>query len=105
VGDADQVFADTLDRALRLGQSCHHAYLAASPCVRRLMNQEFFTSRSTSATTTPSAATSPSPFATLLGTELTQQAEAALAAEPENPPPHTGRRVLPAPQPPRVGRV
>jgi hypothetical protein len=29
-------------------------------------------------------------FATLLGNELTQQAEAALAAEPKNPPPHTG---------------
>jgi site-specific DNA recombinase len=86
----DQVFADiedTLDHALQLGQNCHHAYLAARPHVRRLMNQAFFQALyiSDDDSTRSNVA---EPFAILLGDELTREAEAAIAQEAKNPPPN-----------------
>jgi site-specific DNA recombinase len=88
----DHVFADiedTLDHALRLGQNCHHAYVAARPHVRRLMNHAFFQALyiSDDDTTRSNLA---EPFAILLGDELTREAEAALAQEAKNPPPNNG---------------
>ncbi len=88
----DQVFADieeTLDRALRLGQNCHHAYTAARPHVRRLMNQAFFEHLYISDEDTVRSDLA-EPFAILLGDELTAEAEAALAQTAKNPPPNTG---------------
>jgi hypothetical protein len=88
----DQAFAeiqDTLDRALKLGQNCHHAYLAAHPHVRRLINKAFFQALYISDDDTIRSELA-EPFAILLGDELTQEAEAALAQEAKDPPSNPG---------------
>jgi hypothetical protein len=87
----DQVFADiqdTLDRALKLGQNCHPAYLAARPPVRRLINQAFFQALYINDDAIRSELAEP--FAILLGDELTQEAEATLAQEAKDPSSNTG---------------
>lgn len=87
-----QLFVDigtNLDHALALGQDCRRTYLAASPNVRRRMNQAFYERLYINDDETVTSELA-EPFAILLGDQLTTEVEAALAAQAKNPPPETG---------------
>jgi hypothetical protein len=67
----------------------HHAYLAACPPVRRLINQAFFQALYINDDDTIRSELA-EPFAILLGDELTQEAEATLAQEAKDPSSNAG---------------